>query len=341
MKKYIFAILISVFGLNSCIDEPIQFPNTAEGNFDALWHIIDTRYCYLDYKNINWDSIGVVYRARLPYVRHCRFALFDLFGAMLDELRDGHVNLFSSFDISRYESWFSDSATNYFPAIIANHYIDGRFRIAGGLRYARLDTTRFNIGYIYYGSFSSGFSDANMRHIMDYFRNVDGLILDVRHNGGGLITNSERLASYFFMEETVTGFMKFRNGAGHSDFSQPVAVRTPSHPTLHWEKPVAVLTNRSSYSATNDFAVRMRHAPNAFSVGSWTGGGGGMPLSSELPNGWMVRFSASPMLDSEMRHTEWGIAPDFHIVISEADRENNFEAVIERAVELIKDKARR
>ena len=330
MKKYFFILLISVFTLNSCMDEPVMFPDTPEGNFDALWHIIDTRYCYLYYKNINWDSIGAVFRRQLPEVKHCRFALFDHFGAMLNELRDGHVNLFSSFDISRYEGWFADSATNFFPAIIRDHYIEGNFRIAGGLRYARLQN--HNIGYIQYSSFSNGFSDANMWHIMYYFSDLDGLIIDVRNNGGGLITNAERLASFFFTQETITGFMKFKNGPGHNDFSRPVAVRTPAHPTIRWQRPVAVLTNRGSYSATNDFVVRMRHAPNAFTVGSWTGGGGGMPLSSELPNGWMVRFSASPMLDSDMRHTEWGIAPDFHVIISEEDRENNIDSVIERAI---------
>jgi hypothetical protein len=314
--------------------EPEIFPNTPEGNFDALWHIIDTRYCYLDYKNINWDSIGNVYRAKLPYVQHDRFALFDLFGAMLAELRDGHVNLYSSFDISRYDKWYTDSASNYYPAIIRNHYVENAyFRIAGGFRYAKLKN--HNIGYVYYGSFSNGFSDANMSNILQYFSDCAGLIIDVRDNGGGMITNAERLASYFFTEETVTGFMKYKNGAGHSDFSRPVAVRTPVHSTINWQRPVAVLTNRYSYSATNDFVVRMRHAPNAFTAGSWTGGGGGMPLSSELPNGWMVRFSASPMLDSEMNHTEWGIAPDFHVIISEEDRENNIDSVIERAIEIL------
>jgi hypothetical protein len=338
MKHYILILLISLFTFNSCIDEPTQFPDTAEGNFDALWHIIDTRYCYLDYKNINWDSIYTVYKARLPEAQN-NIRLFDLFGAMLAELRDGHVNLYSSFDRSRYEKFFTDSAANYYPAIIQDHYIEnGYFRKAGGLSYARLKN--HNIGYIHYRSFVSNFSNTNMANIMDYFSDCDGLILDVRDNDGGSVSNAELLASYFFKEKTLTGFTTYRNGPGHADFSKPSEVHTPAHKTINWSRPVAVLTNRLSYSATTDFAVRMKHAPNAFSAGSWTGGGGGLPISSELPNGWMVRFSTGPMLDIRMNHTEWGIAPDFHVIISDEDKANKVDAVIEKAIEVIGLRAR-
>ena len=55
-----------------------------------------------------------------------------------------------------------------------------------------------------------------------------------------------------------------------------------------------LLINRHSYSATNDFVNAMRYFPNVTLVGDKTGGGSGLPFSSELPNGWGVRFSASP-----------------------------------------------
>lgn len=34
-----------------------------------------------------------------------------------------------------------------------------------------------------------------------------------------------------------------------------------------------------------------------------------MPFSSELPNGWGVRFSASPVRDPEGHLTEFGVEP--------------------------------
>ncbi|EKC55562.1 hypothetical protein LEA_15281, partial [human gut metagenome] len=44
-------------------------------------------------------------------------------------------------------------------------------------------------------------------------------------------------------------------------------------------------------------------------MGDRTGGGSGLPFSSELPNGWSVRFSACPVLDVNKQHTEFGMTP--------------------------------
>ncbi|MCL1867451.1 MAG: S41 family peptidase, partial [Paludibacter sp.] len=186
MRKYlIFIILTLVF--SSCIkdDEP-QFNNTVEGNFDALWHIIDTRYCYLDYKNINWDSIKTVYKLGLTQVKN-KYQLFDLFAEMLAELKDGHVNLSSEFDVSRYWKWYSDYPDNFNSSIIFNEkYLGGNYRIAGGLRYGKIADGQ--VGYIYYSSFSSGFSGANIASVFQQFADCKGIIIDVRGNGGGIIT---------------------------------------------------------------------------------------------------------------------------------------------------------
>ncbi|MDR2823822.1 MAG: peptidase S41, partial [Prevotellaceae bacterium] len=199
MRKYlIFIITTCIF--SSCIsdDEP-QFINSKEGNFDALWHIIDTRYCFLDYKNINWDSIKTVYKPRLAQIQD-KYALFDLFAAMLAELKDGHVNLSSEFDRSRYWKWYSDYPANFNSSIIFNEqYLGQNYRMAGGLRYAKIAEGK--VGYIYYGSFSDGFSGANIVSIFQQFRDCRAIIIDVRNNGGGTLTYAEALASYFFEKD--------------------------------------------------------------------------------------------------------------------------------------------
>ena len=143
---------------------------------------------------------------------------------------------------------------------------------------------------------------------------------------------SEGLASFFFSEEKTTGYMRHKIGKGHSDFSDYTAIKTPSHKNIQWgDRPVAVLTNRMSYSATNDFVNRMKNLPNVIVVGDKTGGGGGMPISSELPNGWAVRFSASPMYNIDKEDTEFGIDPDFKVDMDITDTTS--DAIIEKAME--------
>ena len=101
MKKISLIIILSALLLPSCMNEPAQQPNTSKGNFEALWQIINTKYCYLDYKHINWDSIHTVYLARVDTVK-TTYQFFDLMGNMLNELKDGHVNLYSDFNTSHY-----------------------------------------------------------------------------------------------------------------------------------------------------------------------------------------------------------------------------------------------
>lgn len=333
MKKILYFLICAPIIFTSCIDEPDISRNTNEGNFEALWKIIDTKYCYLDYKNINWDSIHTVYSEHVDSSLN-KYEFFDLMGDMLGELKDGHVNLYSNFDRSHYWKWFEDYPANFSTALIkSQRYLGNNYRSTGGMGYNYIANK--SIGYIYYGDFSDSFSDTSVRNIFEYFKECKGLIIDVRNNGGGYLNLSEQLASYFFTRDTVTGFMSHKTGSGHSDFSVPDSIKTPAHKTLKWQRPVVILTNRMSYSATNSFVCRMKMAPNAIIVGDKTGGGGGLPLSSEIPNGWMVRFSACPMYDAKMNHTEWGIDPDVKIDLDSADMAKGYDTIIEKAIELI------
>jgi len=334
MQRKIYIFIISITLLPSCMNEPYLEPNTFKGNFEALWKIIDTRYCYLDYKHINWDSIHLKYATRVDTVKN-QFAFFDLMGNMLAELKDGHVNLYSDFNRSRYWKWYTDYPANFNSSLIYNsRYLSNNYLIASDFRYAKISESK--IGYIYYDSFSAAFSDTNMAYIMTYFADCKALIIDVRNNGGGSLESSRQLASYFFKTETVTGYIRHKTGDGHSDFSLPIELKTPADKNIQWQRPVAVLTNRLSFSATNDFVNRMKQAPNAIIVGDKTGGGGGLPLSSELPNGWLVRFSSSPMYDASMQDTEWGIEPSFRDSIKVADQAKGIDTIIERAIAQLK-----
>ena len=130
--------------------------------------------------------------------------------------------------------------------------------------------------------------------------------------------------------------MQHKTGPGHHDFSRPYAIYLEPSKNIRWEKKVAVLTNRHSYSATNDFVKHMKCLPNVVIVGDKTGGGSGMPFSSELPNGWTVRFSASPHFDRDLNQIEWGINPDVKIDMKSEDEVKGIDTIIEKARELLK-----
>lgn len=304
-------------------------------NFNALWEIIDTKYCFFEEKNMDWDSIKYVYEPKVRVVK-TELELFDVFAQMLNELQDGHVNLYSPFDISRCKSFYDNYPTNYNSSVVyGERYLTGTYKIAGGFHYNKIASD--SIGLIRYSSFSNAFSAANLRYIDNYFKECKGIIIDVRHNGGGNANYSKMFASCFFREKTLIGYIKHKIGNGHNDFSEPQAIYIdPRNRLIDWSnKKVMVLCNRMSYSATNNFLSAVSYAPNVCLVGGISGGGGGLPLSNELPIGWLVRFSAVPTYNAEMQSIEFGIEPDTIVNCDSVDATKGIDTIIEKAVELI------
>ncbi len=333
-KFYIFVLLLGswLLTLASCTRElDVAYPNTPMGNFEALWHIIDTKYCFVEEKGIDWQ---LVYEAYKPNVQKISpqgtygDTLFYTLGAMLNHLQDGHVNLYSHFDVTRSREWYESYPTIYDEKILYSDYYLGKYyRIAGGLHYNVLEKGK--VGLIRYDNFSSSIN--LMPIVLSSLRNCEGLILDVRNNGGGYVHNALELAGYFFQETRTVGYQNHKTGEGHADFSalQPMVVDA----NMQWEKPVIVLIDRHSYSATNLFVSAMRYADNALLIGCRSGGGGGVPMSYELPNGWLLRFSSVKMYDAEKQSIEEGIMPDISLTWDSTMVDK--DPIIDYAVDLI------
>jgi C-terminal processing protease CtpA/Prc len=146
-----------------------------------------------------------------------------------------------------------------------------------------------------------------------------------------MITAAEKCAARFTNEEILVGYMRHKTGTGHNDFSDMEEQRLKPSSGVRWHKKVFVLTNRSVYSAANEFVKYMKCCPNVVVVGDKTGGGAGMPFSSELPNGWSVRFSACPMYDRQRQSTEFGIEPDHKVDLTDEDFLRGEDTIIEFA----------
>ena len=322
-----------LFSFSSCIKEE-EFPDTPQGNFEALWKIIDEHYCFFDYKQheygLDWQQVYEKYKVRVNE-NMSSSQLFEVLCQMLGELRDGHVNLSATHDYGRYWSWFESYPAN-FSDTLQRIYLGTDYKMAAGLDYRILDD---NIGYIRYDSFSSPFGEGNFDAVLSNLMTCRGLIIDVRSNGGGDLTNSYLLASRFCHEKTLVGYIQHKTGTGHSDFSSLEPQYLEESSRLRWYKPVCVLTNRHVFSAANHFAVLMKRLPIAKLVGDRTGGGAGLPMSNSLPNGWVVRYSSVPMYDADRQCTEFGIDPDYNVQLTDEDMARGKDTIIEFARHLL------
>ena len=326
---HLLVLVLSCLLCSSCITEDND-GNTHSGNLHALWKIIDEHYCFLDYKQqeygLDWNEIYNQYNQYLvPDMSEKQF--FEVCGNMLAELKDGHVNLTSSYDMARYWDWFEQYPANFSDSI-QRKYLGTDYMVTQGIKYRILEN---NIGYIYCPSFDYSFGSGNLSAIFANLAICTGIVVDVRNNSGGMLTSAQALAECFIDGETVGGYICHKTGKGHSDFSTPKAIKLTPSTGIRWHKPVAILTNRRSYSATNTFVMYMKACTQAKIIGDHTGGGCGMPFSSELPNGWTVRFSACPMYDINMNLTENGIAPDIKVDISTSDWQKGTDTILETA----------
>lgn len=316
-------------GLSACEmllmdDDPADDPVT---NFEALWQELDRGYAFFEFKNVDWDSVYRVFRPRVNSNTRT-LELFNVMSDMLYTLRDGHVNLEAGFNRSRNWEWYLNYPDNYDGNLIERQYLRNRQWYTGPLIHTIIDS----IGYLRYGSFTQRFDASYIDLVIARFSNLKGMIIDVRSNGGGFSSMADLLASRFADRQRLAYRSMVKNGPGRRDFSAPVDVYIKPEGERQFTKPVIILTNRRSYSATTFFVAKMLALPHVRIVGDWTGGGAGTPVGAELPNGWTVRYSATQTLLPNGFNIEDGIPPHIRVDMTEADRLQGKDTILERAL---------
>ena len=332
--SHLFMPLVAVaLLLGACVDVD-QYEDSPRGNFEALWRIIDEHYCFFEHKRqaygLDWNA---VYNKYAPQMEDgmTEDQTFEVLVNMLGELKDGHVNLYTPFDVGREWSWKEDYPSNFSENVL-RIYLGKDYKIAAGMKYRILND---NVGYMRCATFTSDFGAGNLDRILLYLAPCNGLIIDLRENGGGMVTSAEALAARFTNEEVHVGFIQHKTGRGHNDFSRLRPQMLKPSKGIRWQKRVVVLTNRGVYSAANEFVKYMQCLPQVIIVGDRTGGGAGLPFTSELPNGWIVRFSACPMYDRNGQDTEFGINPTHQVNMRSADLVRGRDTLIEHARKLL------
>ena len=310
--------------------------NAPELNFETLWSEYDTRYSFFGLKKINWDSLHSVYRPQVTEMTGDP-ALFQIMASMLDHLKDGHVNLITPFGSYAYRGWYSNYPTN-FPGMsaVARYLTTDYGTTAGGaMRYGKIST---DIGYLYVGPNFTGNHDLwsqGIDRVIDSLKNMNGIIIDIRSNGGGSDALARIVASRFADQVRVFSYIKWKNqGPNHNDFTDMQPLTLEPAGVRRFLKPVALLTNRRTFSSAEEAVLMMRVMSHVTVVGDTTGGGSGNPIILQLPNSWTYWVPRWIMYTAEQTAYEGtGLPPDIPLWITPADSAAGRDAILERAIQ--------
>ena len=327
---YASLFLILSAGIISCerlftAEDPANNP---VNNFEMLWHNLDSKYSLFTTKGIDWDSIYQVYRPDIHNDMHDT-ALFRTLGRMIQELKDGHTDITSSFGKIEFD-YTTGAKQNFVPHIIAFTYLGDDGMERDWMLYDIIDS----VGYLYVGSFSNEITEDGIREVLNYFTDTKGIIIDVRNNTGGNDRYCKVIANHFFDQKRKVEINHYKTGPGHDDFGTIDFYIEPKE-GFGISNPTVILTNRACFSACNSFVSWMSTLPHVSIVGDTTGGGGGTPHFSELPNGWTYRYSANKSFRTDGLNMDDGIPPDHYVILTKKDSTNWKDTLIEYALDLI------
>jgi hypothetical protein len=343
MKKSIFALLILMgFACASC---ERAFMNDAEPSnpvnvFDYLWNKVDQQYSFFDIKGVDWDSVYEVYRPKV-YDDMDSDSLFAVCAAILNTLKDGHTNLFSAFDVSHNDSVYYKmyAEKNIDANVVILNYLTINYHTTGSLIHNAIRNGE--VAYIRYSSFMDNVTVQDLEYLLNRYKDCKGLILDLRQNGGGNIENIRILLDIFDNHGQPLYYTQIKSGPEHDAFTDLTTVYADSTNYVDvfaeppYTKPVAVLIDRGSYSATSFFAICTFGYDNVKLFGDYSGGGLGLPNGGGLPNGWTYRFSITRTLALDGGNYENGVPPDVRVLIDPESTAQGIDNVIEAAADWI------
>ncbi len=201
-----------------------------------------------------------------------------------------------------------------------------------------------HIGYVYAWSFM-GNSGQQFHEAIDTLLQleVEGLILDLRLNRGGYISNSEAgLELLFNSSDTTIAFASRCNPENRFEMCKSQGPwHLPNSPTSHYDKPIAVLTGPGALSAGDHTALMLTFHPRARLFGRPTAGTFSLPSgialgdSSHLFYSSFAKEEAYFPEDPDQFISRTDIPIDTPIWLTPQDVARGLDTVVETAIKWI------
>jgi len=228
--------------------------------------------------------------------------------------------------------WKKDKYS-YDPVVVRN-YFDKELRITGegNIEYEIIPG---NIGYIYIGSFNVEYMINPFYKALNYVKNTNALILDIRHNNGGSFENVELVVSRFITSQLERPEYYQLGELIHLAPLEPQG-------SFQYVQPVVVLINGVCVSSGDYFPEIMKQISTVTIVGDTTAGASAgssaeAPAEYILPSGKKILVGTTDLRRYDGLPWEWiGIAPDILVEQTKEDLASGRDKQLKFAINMLK-----
>lgn len=180
--------------------------------------------------------------------------------------------------------------------------------------------------YIRLSSFISRNATTEFGNILNTNRNKKGFIIDLRSNPGGLLTNAIYISDMFLDGGTIVSTV---DRDGYKETQRASA-------GVYTKKPVVVLINKGSASASEIFSGAMKDNHRAVIIGEQSFGKGLVQEINKLPYESGINITIQKYLTPNGTDiNKKGITPDIVVKLTEDDVKNKNDLQLKKAVEVL------
>jgi hypothetical protein len=306
------AMLIILQGCSSIFEaEPANNP---EAIFEDFWKTFNDSYAVFEERHVDWDDQYAGFRPSVT-ANTSDDELFAILTQMVAPLNDGHVTVtapgrevFFGNKIRRQK--IDDELFNL--DVIKQNYLEPGFEVGEEDSYVYGKIKGENVAYIFFKYVGDNFFVLD--DFLEQYGDVNGYIIDLRHNDGGDFTYCYSEMGRLVDQERFAFRSRTKNGTGENDYTDWFEWYVkPSGEYI--DKPLMVLSDRHTISAGERAVMGFRVLPNVTVVGDTTNGAHSTLVGRELANGWFYSIATQKVrLDDSLSYEGIGLPPDVRLI---------------------------
>ncbi len=191
-----------------------------------------------------------------------------------------------------------------------------------------------NIGYIEFSSFDDGTADDFKAKYEELEKQgIKSLVIDLRNNGGGIVSEALQIADYILEKDDVILYEVDKN-------NKEEIKKSENNPIINM--PIVLLTNGNTASSSEILAGALKDHGKAKIVGTKTYGKGVIQQLLTLPDGSGLKITSEEYLTpNKTKINKIGIEPDEKVELPDTVKnvltiEQKDDTQLQKAIEILK-----